>query len=134
MRRLLLYIVPIHFTERYAQGIFTTGQTNMPTQEKKKTSGDRKWKAQTRALYPVLSLKIRFYSYLVENSQNVTLNFYFKSRFSVKPSKLKYILQTIVAPQKSVKKCKTLNEFKTKIKSWYPHHCLCRLCKTYKAQ
>ena len=35
MRRLLLYIVPIHFTERYAQGIFTTGQTNMPKKKKR---------------------------------------------------------------------------------------------------
>ena len=50
-------------------------------------SGERKWKARTRALYSVPSLKIRFYSYLVENSQKATLNFYFKSRFSVKPSK-----------------------------------------------
>ena len=32
-------------------------------------SGERKWKAQTRALYPVFSLKSRFCSYLVENSQ-----------------------------------------------------------------
>ena len=38
-------------------------------------------------MYPVSSLKIRFYSYLVENSQKATLNFYFKLRFSVKPSK-----------------------------------------------
>ena len=49
--------------------------------------GERKWKAQTRALYPVFSLKVRFYSYLDENSQKATLSFYFKSRFSVKPSK-----------------------------------------------
>ena len=32
-------------------------------------------------------LKIQFYKYLVENSQKATLNFYLKSRFSVKPSK-----------------------------------------------
>ena len=49
--------------------------------------GDRKWKAQTTALYPVFLLKIRFYSYLVENSQKAMLKFYFKSRFSMKPSK-----------------------------------------------
>ena len=30
-------------------------------------SGERKWKAQTTALYPVFSLKVPFYSYLVEN-------------------------------------------------------------------
>ena len=34
----------------------------------------------------------------------------------------------------SIRKCKTLNEFKTKIKLWYPDHCPCRLCKTYIAQ
>ena len=50
-----------------------------------------------------------------------------------------YQLSTL-APQmwefvpQSVRKCKILNEFKTKIKSWYPHHCPCRLCKTYIAQ
>ena len=38
-----------------------------------------------------------------------------------------------LVPQ-SIRKCKTLNEFKTKIKSWYPDHCPCRLCKTYVAQ
>ena len=31
-------------------------------------------------------------------------------------------------------KCKTLNKFKTKIKSWCPDHWPCRLCKTYIAQ
>ena len=50
-----------------------------------------------------------------------------------------YKLSTL-APQiwelvpQSVRKCKTLNKFKTKIKSWYPDHCPCRLCKTYIAQ
>ena len=43
--------------------------------------GERKWKAQTRASYPVFSHKIQFYSYFVENRQKATLNFYFKSRF-----------------------------------------------------
>ena len=38
-----------------------------------------------------------------------------------------------LVPQ-SVRKCKTLNEFKTKIKFWIPDHCPCRLCKTYMAQ
>ena len=38
-----------------------------------------------------------------------------------------------LVPQ-SFRKCKTLNEFKIKMKSWYPDHCLCRLCKTYIAQ
>ena len=55
-------------------------------------SNEKKWKAQTRALYPVFSLKIRFYSYLVESSQKATLNFYFKSGFSVKPSKFQIYL------------------------------------------
>ena len=34
----------------------------------------------------------------------------------------------------SIRKFKTLNEFKTKIKSWYLDHCPCRLCKTCIAQ
>ena len=38
-----------------------------------------------------------------------------------------------LVPQ-SFRKCKTLNEFKTNTKSWYPDHCPCRLCKTYIAQ
>ena len=38
-----------------------------------------------------------------------------------------------LVPQ-SIRKCKTLNEFKTKIKSLYPNHCPCRLCKTCIAQ
>ena len=38
-----------------------------------------------------------------------------------------------LVPQ-SFKKCNTLNEFKTKIKSWYPDHCPCRFCKTYTTQ
>ena len=49
--------------------------------------GERKWNTQTVTYYPLLPLKIPFYSYLVENSQKATLNFYFKSRFSAKPSK-----------------------------------------------
>ena len=38
-------------------------------------------------LVPNLLTKILSYSYLDENSQKATLNFYFKSRFSIKPSK-----------------------------------------------
>ena len=38
-------------------------------------------------MYPLFSLKVRFYIYLVENSQKATLSIYSKSRFSVKPSK-----------------------------------------------
>ena len=38
-----------------------------------------------------------------------------------------------LVPQ-SIRKCKTLKEFKTKIESWYLDHCPCRLCKTYIAQ
>ena len=38
-----------------------------------------------------------------------------------------------LVPQ-SVRKCNTLNEFKPKMKSWYPDHCPCRFCKTSKAQ
>ena len=50
-------------------------------------SGEKKCKAQITAWYPVPSLKAKFYSYLIENSQKARLNFFFKSRFSVKPSK-----------------------------------------------
>ena len=47
-------------------------------------------------------------------------------------SSIKHLAPQIweLVPQR-LKKCKTLNEFKTKIKSWYPDHCPCRLCKTY---
>ena len=45
------------------------------------------YEAQTRALYPIPPPNIRFYSYISENSQKATLNPYFNSRFSVKPSK-----------------------------------------------
>ena len=38
-----------------------------------------------------------------------------------------------LVPQ-SLRKCKTLSELKTKIKSWYPDHCPCRHCKTYISQ
>ena len=38
-----------------------------------------------------------------------------------------------LVPQ-SIRKCKTLNEFTIKIKSWYTDHCSYRLCKTYIAQ
>ena len=38
-----------------------------------------------------------------------------------------------LVPQ-SIRKCKTLKEFKIRIKSWYLDHCSCRLCKTYIAQ
>ena len=49
-------------------------------------------------------------------------------------------MKMIVAPQiwehvpQSVRKIKALNEFKIKIKSSYPDHCPCTLCKTYTAQ
>ena len=61
----------------------------LKTQELRKlgNSDEKNRKAQTTAQYPVLSLKTKFHSYLIENSQIATLNFPFKSRFSVKPSK-----------------------------------------------
>ena len=49
--------------------------------------GWKKTKYSSCSLVPSLPAKFEFYSYLVENSQKATLNFYFKSRFSVKPSK-----------------------------------------------
>ena len=45
---------------------------------KLENSSEKKWKAQTRSLYPVLTMKIQFYSYLVENSLKATLKFYFR--------------------------------------------------------
>ena len=65
------------------------------TRKKKKTKdprklrnlGERKWNTQTSALYLFTPIKIEFYKYLVENSQKSTLNFLFKSIFSLKPSK-----------------------------------------------
>ena len=47
-------------------------------------------------------------------------------------SSIKHVAPQIceLVPQTLIK-CKTSNEFKTKIKSWYPDHCPCRLCKTY---
>ena len=50
-------------------------------------SDKKKWKVQTAAKYSFPSLKIKFQSYLVENSQKGMLKFYFKSRYEVKPSK-----------------------------------------------
>ena len=44
----------------------------------------------------VFSLRFRFYSSLIKNSQKATLNFYFNSRFSVKPSKLQIYFEKIV--------------------------------------
>ena len=64
-------------------------KTRLKTCRKLVNSSERKWKAQTKALYPVFSLKIRFYKYVVENSQKAKLNFYYKSKFTVKPSKFK---------------------------------------------
>ena len=50
-------------------------------------------------------------------------------------SSIKYLASQIwELVQESVRKCKTLNELKTKIKSSYPDHCPCRLSKTYVAQ
>ena len=48
---------------------------------------------------------------------------------------IKYLVPQIwELVQQSVRICKTLNEFKTKIKCCYPDHCPCKLCKTYIAQ
>ena len=47
----------------------------------------KEMKSSNYSIVPSLLAKIQFYSYLAENSQKATLNFYFKSRFSVKPIK-----------------------------------------------
>ena len=50
-------------------------------------------------------------------------------------SSIKYLTLQIweLVPQ-SLKKYKTLKKFKTKVKSWYPNQCPCRLCKIYIVQ
>ena len=40
------------------------------------------------------------------------------------------IVWNTMLPEK-LKACKSLNEFRTGIKSWVPHNCPCELCKTY---
>ena len=48
---------------------------------------------------------------------------------------IKHLAPQIWEPvPQGIRKCETLNEFKTKIKSWYSEHCPCRLCKTCIAQ
>ena len=46
--------------------------------------GNEKLKTQASVLFPA---KIQFHSYIVENRQKTMLNFYFKSRFSLKRAK-----------------------------------------------
>ena len=48
---------------------------------------------------------------------------------------IKHLTQQIweLFPQ-TIRTFKTLNEFRTKIKSWCPDHCPCRLYKTYIAR
>ena len=66
----------------------TLGNQEIRCLRKLGNSDEKKWKAQTKAQYPVSSL-YKPYSHLAENSQKATLNFHFKSRFSVKSSKFK---------------------------------------------
>ena len=40
------------------------------------------------------------------------------------------IVWNTMLPEK-LKECKSLDEFKTSIKSWTPNNCVCELCKTY---
>ena len=54
-------------------------------------------------LQPSPPTKIKFYSYVVENSQIARLNFYFKSRFSVKPTKFQIHFAKAVASKFSLK-------------------------------
>lgn len=59
---------------------------------------------------------------------------------NIKATYYSMLLMENLAPQilklvpKSARQCKTLNDFKTKIKSYYPDSCHCRLFKTYVAQ
>ena len=60
-------------------------------------------KLKLQPYYPVPLLTIKFYSYLVENSQKATLNFHFKLRFSVKRTKFQiYFAKDCVASKFSL--------------------------------
>ena len=77
---------------------------------------------------------------LKEPSYNLRSESNYFTRRNVKTSYYGFSSIKHLAPQiwelisQGLRKCKTLNEFKTKIKSWYPDHCPCRFCKTYIAQ
>ena len=87
----------------------------------------------------VLELKEPLYNLWSESNHFTRGNV---KRLLTRQKTLYYGLSIIkhVAPQiwglvpQSLRKSKTLNKFKTKIKSWYPDHCPCMLCKTYIAQ
>ena len=85
----------------YPTAFSPPGGAKCPHKKKKdlRNSDERKWKAEHRASYRVLPRKIQFCSYLVKNSQKATLNFYFKSTFSVKPSKFQIYFAKDCNPQ-----------------------------------
>ena len=56
---------------------------------KLKNLGEKELKIPTRAQYPVFWPKSKSYSYFVANSEKASSTVYFKSRYSVKPKKLK---------------------------------------------
>ena len=65
-------------------------------------------KSSNCSLVPSPLAKTVFYSYLVENNQKAMLNFYFKLRSSMKPSKFQIFFAKIVALWNAYKKCKTM--------------------------
>ena len=52
-------------------------------------------KSSNRSVVPIPFAKIKFFSYLVQDSQNEMLNFYFKSGFSTNLVNSKSVLHTI---------------------------------------
>ena len=62
--------------------------------------------------FPFKSRNVRTVAYGTE-----TLSFFGPKIWSIIPTE--------------IKECKSLSEFKSKIKKWKPHHCPCRMCKRY---
>ena len=73
---------------------------------------------------------------IIENPYNLRNETKFKSR-NVKTVRYGIETASFVAPRiwssipRSYKECSSVNEFKAKIKFWYPENCPCKLCKNY---
>ena len=73
---------------------------------------------------------------IIENPYDLRNETKFKSR-NVHTVRYGIETATFVAPKiwssipRNYKECSSVNEFKAKIKSWYPENCPCKLCKNY---
>ena len=73
---------------------------------------------------------------IIENPYNLRNETKFKSR-NVKTVRYGIETASFVAPRiwssipRNCKECSSVNEFKAKIKFWYPENCPCKLCKNY---